>query len=169
MFLIGDLRQLPAVRATPIYKQTKNSMAGPTLWRGLHFYQLTEVMRQTDNAFSRLLTKIGNGEILDEPELVLIQSRFFTEDETDQLCPNGVRLFFMNKDVEAYNKMVLEKASNKVISTTRDMFIGHNSTEQLAHVRQQLHKKRVLDTGGLSYQIIFVIGQPYMITTNMTI
>jgi len=60
IFFIGDLRQPPAVRATPIYRQPKNSMAGPTLWRGLKFYELNEVMRQANVQFSCLLTKIGN-------------------------------------------------------------------------------------------------------------
>lgn len=34
IILIGDLRQLPPVRATPIYKQIKRQIAGSTLWRG---------------------------------------------------------------------------------------------------------------------------------------
>ena len=33
VIFIGDLRQLPPVRATPIYKQIKRRMTGPTLWR----------------------------------------------------------------------------------------------------------------------------------------
>ncbi|XP_044574374.1 ATP-dependent DNA helicase RRM3-like [Cotesia glomerata] len=37
IILIGDLRQLPPVRATPIYKQIKRQIAGSTLWRGLKF------------------------------------------------------------------------------------------------------------------------------------
>lgn len=104
VFLIGDLRQLPAVRATPIYKQTKTSMAGPTIWRGLKFYELSQVMRQTNSAFSQILTKIGNGDILDDQEIGLIESRFFTKEQVDELCPNGVRLFFMNKDVDHITK-----------------------------------------------------------------
>lgn len=36
----GDLRQLPPVRATAIYKQPKQSIAGPMLWRQLKFYPL---------------------------------------------------------------------------------------------------------------------------------
>jgi len=62
IFFIGDLRQLPAVRVTPIYKQPKNSMAGLTLWRGLKFYELNEFMCQANVQFSCLLTKIGNGD-----------------------------------------------------------------------------------------------------------
>lgn len=42
VILIGDLRQAPPVRAT-----------GPYLWRTLKFYQLTEVVRQTNVQFSK--------------------------------------------------------------------------------------------------------------------
>ena len=34
-------------------------------------------------------------------------------------------------------------------------------------MRQKLHKISVIDTGGLPYEIIFVIGKPYIITTNI--
>ncbi|GFQ76931.1 ATP-dependent DNA helicase [Trichonephila clavata] len=68
IFLIGDLRQLPPVRATPIFNQIKMSLAGPMLWRGLQFYQLTQVMRQSNAIFSRIPTKIGDGEKLEADE-----------------------------------------------------------------------------------------------------
>lgn len=37
------------------------------------------------------------------------------------------------------------------------------------HVRQQMHNKSVLDTGGLPYQLTLVIDRPYMITTNIDV
>lgn len=54
VILIGDLRQLPPARATPIYKQIKQRMVGPILWRGLKFYELTQVKRQLNTTFSSL-------------------------------------------------------------------------------------------------------------------
>ncbi len=58
IIFIGDLRQLPPVRATPIYKQSKQRMIGPLLWRGLKFYELTQIMRQDNEMFASILTKI---------------------------------------------------------------------------------------------------------------
>lgn len=43
IILIGDLRQLPPVRATPIYKQCKTSLAGASLWQCLKYYSLDQV------------------------------------------------------------------------------------------------------------------------------
>ena len=40
IILIGDLRQLPPVRATPIYKPVRTRLVGPHLWRKLKHLQL---------------------------------------------------------------------------------------------------------------------------------
>jgi len=92
--LIGDLRQLPPVRATPIFKQPKQTHIGQILWCNLKLYQLTQVMRQSNIMFLSLLTKIGDGSILNDDELTLLESRFFTKEDVAHLCPPGRRLFF---------------------------------------------------------------------------
>lgn len=169
MIFIGDLRQLPPVRATPIYKQPKQRIVGPVLWRGLKFYQLTEVMRQSNAVFSSLLTKIGNGTILTDVELAIIESRFFSKEQADELCPNGVRLFLTNNSVNEYNNTILQRADNKIISMATDLFFGCQSNEQVSFVKQKLHKMSVIDTGGLPYEIVFVLYKSYIITTNIDV
>ncbi|XP_044594073.1 uncharacterized protein LOC123271741 [Cotesia glomerata] len=166
IILIGDLRQLPPVRATPIYKHPKQRIGGPTLWQSLKFYELNQVMRQSNSQFANILTKIGNGEKLSTEELCLIESRFFTIEEVQELCPNGIRLFYSNQSVNAYNNKILTEAENKVISIATDIFTGYHGVEQLASLRQILRKKSTLDTGGLPYEIIFVVGKYYILTTN---
>ena len=84
------MRQLPPVHATPIYMQSKQRMVGPLLWRGLKFYELTQIMRQDPEMFASVLTKIGSGIILNDNELAVIESRFLTTKEVSQRCPNGV-------------------------------------------------------------------------------
>lgn len=144
-------------------------MIGVHLWRKLKFYQLTTVMRQANVAFSQVLTKIGNGDVLDEHEFQLIESRFFKKEDVATLCPDGVRLFFKNKDVAAYNNFILSQCEDKVLSTSVDVIIGAKSTEQEANFRPKLHKKSVIDTGGLPYYITFVVGKHYLITTNIDV
>lgn len=56
-------------------------------------------MWQANVAFSQVLTKIGNGDVLDEHEFQLIGSRFFKNEDVATLCPDGARLFFKNEDV----------------------------------------------------------------------
>ena len=93
VIMIGDLRQLPPVRATPIYKQQKQRIVGAILWRGLKFYELDQVMRQANQQFSSILTKIGSGEQLEDHELTLLESRFVTTQEPEISCSHGIRLF----------------------------------------------------------------------------
>ncbi|CAB3229553.1 unnamed protein product [Arctia plantaginis] len=169
VILIGDLRQLPPVRSTPIYKTIRTSMIGPHLRRKLKFYQLTTVMRQANVAFSQVLTKIGNGDVLDEHEFQLIESRFFKNEDVATLCPDGVRLFFLNEEFAAYSNLILSQCENKVLSTSVDVIIGAKSAEQEANFRLKLHKKSVIDTGGLPYHITFVVGKHYVITTNIDV
>lgn len=68
MIFVGDLRQLPPVRVTSIYEQTKQNLFRPNLRRSLTFYELTQVVRQADKVFSQVLTVIGNGEKLNEDQ-----------------------------------------------------------------------------------------------------
>ncbi|XP_044588740.1 uncharacterized protein LOC123267918 [Cotesia glomerata] len=151
VIFIGDLRQLPPVRATPIYKQQKQRIVGPVLWRGLKFYELKQVMRQANQQFSTILTKIGNGEQLDDFELNLLESRFVTIQEGETKCPHGIRLFNTNEAVP------------------KDVFIGCTSAEQTTSFRQKLHKISLIDTGGLPYETVFVVNVFYMITTNIDV
>lgn len=169
VIFIGDLRQLPPVRATPIYKPIRTSMVGPHLWRKLQFYELTTVMRQANAAFSKTLTKIGNGNPLENIEFELIESRFFEKSVVDRLCPHGVRLFWTNEEVEAYNNFVLQQCDDKVYSTAHDVINGSTNHEQEAAFRIKLHKKSIIDTGGLPYQTIFVVGKHYLLTTNIDV
>ncbi|GFS75481.1 hypothetical protein TNCV_1640871 [Trichonephila clavipes] len=46
-------------------------------------------MRQSNQQFSSILTKIGNGEQLDEMEIALIESPFCTVEEVEARCPQG--------------------------------------------------------------------------------
>lgn len=169
VIMIGDLRQLPPVRATLIYKQIKTAIAGPTLWRGMKFYELDEVMRQSNRMFSTILSKIGNGVQLENDELELIESRFFPKEEAARLSPNGIRLFLANKSVDEYNTAILSSSDDKVTSIAKDIFVGCKNAQQETDFRGKLHKMSVIDTGGFPYQIVFVLNKLYMLTTNVDV
>lgn len=100
--------------------------------------------------------------------MAVIESRFFTKEDVSQRCPSGVRLFHDNASVNAYNMRALQ-IENKIDSIAIDVISGCTNHEQEANTRQKLHKMSVIDTGGLPYEIIFVIGTPYIITTNIDV
>ena len=126
-------------------------------------------MRQANQQFSSILTKIGNGERLDEIEVALIESRFCTVEEAEIRCPQGIRLFNTNNSVNEYNNKILNSYAEKIISTAKDVYIGCTSKEQETFVHQKLHKMSLIDTNGLPYQTVFVKNIYYMITTNIDV
>jgi len=65
IIMCGDLRQLPPVNATLVYKCSRDMLGGPVLWQSLYSYLLLQVMRQSNTTFSAILTKIGGGVPLD--------------------------------------------------------------------------------------------------------
>jgi hypothetical protein len=92
----GDLRQLPPVRATPVFKSNRNMIGGPILWQSLRSYVLKQVMRQSDKYFSAILTKIGSGLPLDQEEIRTVESRFRTRDWCDSNVKDAIRLYHDN-------------------------------------------------------------------------
>ncbi|GFU32211.1 ATP-dependent DNA helicase [Trichonephila clavipes] len=154
VILIGDLRQLPPVKATPIFKQIKRKITGETPWRKFKQFELKQVMRQENRQFSEILTKIGDGNILTEEELKVMESRFITKEEAQSVCPEGIRLLFTNAAVNAYNYSVLNSVDDKIISVASDVITGCHNPEQENFVRQKLHKMKTDETGGLPYELI---------------
>lgn len=59
-------------------------------------------MRQEDSQFVEILTMIGNGNILTEEEIQVMESRFITKEESQLVCPEGIRLIFTNAAVNEY-------------------------------------------------------------------
>ena len=119
--------------------------------------------------FSNALTKIGNGKKLNSDELTLIESRFVSKEEADIACPHGIRLFLSNVAVQNYNNSILNMAENKVTSVAKDIYTGCHNAEKEAFVKQKFHKMSTIDTGGLPYEITFVLGKHYMLTTNVDV
>ncbi|GFW00404.1 hypothetical protein TNCV_692431 [Trichonephila clavipes] len=169
VILIGDLRQLPPVKATPIFKQIKRKITGETPWRKFKQFELKQVMRQENRQFSEILTKIGDGNILTEEELKVMESRFITKEEAQSVCPEGIRLLFTNAAVNTYNYSVLNSVDDKIIYVASDVITGCHNPEQENFVRQKLHKMKTDETGGLPYELILVLNRPYMITNNIDV
>ena len=164
----GDLRQLPPVRQTPIYKRRKRSLCEAMVWQALKPYTLTQVMRQTNETFSSILTKIGNGEQLDEKSKALIESRFISEQYAREHCSSALRLFHTVAEVDNHNALAI--SGEGVIShMALDLYAGYNDAEQLASARNKVHKMKIRDTGGLPYILHLQIDKQYMITTNIDV
>ncbi|KAG8172847.1 hypothetical protein JTE90_010241 [Oedothorax gibbosus] len=66
----GDLRQLPPVKDSAIYKIPKSAglrVFSENLWHRVEFYKLTEIMRQKDDQpYANLLNNMASGKMTDE-------------------------------------------------------------------------------------------------------
>lgn len=164
----GDLRQLPPVRATPIYRRPKAVFGGDILWRQIKYFPLLKVVRQSDVLFSSILTKIGNGDSLSAEELSIIESRFVKIEEIQDICSDGIRLFFRNIDVSSYNRASFQSETTVEHAAT-DTYVNYTDTTQRDHFREKVHKMSYNETGGLSYYLKLLLGKPYMITTNVNV
>ncbi|GFT66796.1 ATP-dependent DNA helicase [Trichonephila clavipes] len=94
-------------------------------------------MRQVNQQSSSILTKIGNGEQLDEIEITLIESRFCTGEEAELRCPQDLRqLFNTNNSVNEHNNKILNAYADRITSTAKDVCIGRTSKEVETCVRE---------------------------------
>ena len=167
VILCGDLRQLPPVRATPVFKATRSIVGGPILWQSLHSYTLTQVMKQSDVTFSTILTKIGSGIPLEYEETKIIENRFRTQEWCDENVKNAVRLFHDNRSVDEYNTRAISKPD--LISVANDLYIGYRNNAELTDARTSVHKKSVSECQGYPYSVPLAVGYPYMVTTNVDV
>ncbi|KAH7981673.1 hypothetical protein HPB52_000678 [Rhipicephalus sanguineus] len=130
----GDLRQLPPVRASEVYKRPRSggSVYSTSVlpWHHLSYFFLTEVVRQSDANFSGLLTKIGDGKELNGDEIHVLTDRFVTREQAAIQCPVAVRLFFSNKDVDVHNRMIAESCEFKYDSVAIHVVTGHRSRQE---------------------------------------
>lgn len=168
MIFTGDLRQLPPVFQTPIYKRPKQNFCCEIVWQSLNYYPLVQVMRQADVVFSSVLTKIGDGKPLLPEEKTMIESRFVEREFVDREYPQSVRLFFRTHDVHQFNSESICRAE-MIEYVAADHYTGHHTTEQLISARAKVHKLKPDETGGLPYILRHHIGKPYMVTTNIDV
>jgi hypothetical protein len=168
MIFTGDLRQLPPVCQTPVYKRSRQNFCCEIVWQSLEYYPLVQVMRQADVAFSSVLTKIGNGEPLLPEEKAMIESRFVTSQFVDLKYPESIRLFFRTLDVDEFNANSIS-GPEMIEYVATDCYSGYKTSEQLASLRGKVHKMKPDETGGLPYMLCLLIGKPYMIRANINV
>ncbi|KAH7940839.1 hypothetical protein HPB49_006591 [Dermacentor silvarum] len=179
MILCGDLRQLPPVRASEIYKRCRETggLFGMAIkWHYVDYFPLVRVVRQADATFSGLLTKIGDGRALDDNEVALLESRFVTAEEALMRAPAAVRLFYSNEHVDAFNTLVTNTYANdsdpehRVIRVrARDIFLGYANEEAMLKAQAKVAKMSNAEFANLPRQILLVVDKPYMITANIDV
>ncbi|XP_077490779.1 ATP-dependent DNA helicase PIF1-like [Amblyomma americanum] len=172
IILCGDLRQLPPVRAAEVFKRPKASasvfITEVIPWHHLEYFPLTQVVRQSDAVFSNLLTKIGDSAPLEDFEVALLESRFVDLGGAAQ-CPDAVRLYYSNNEVDSYNEKVANLSQNKVEHPARDVVLGHRSQEEKELANRGMETFSRAETGNLPALVVLCMDKPYMLLRNIDI
>ncbi|KAK8759419.1 hypothetical protein V5799_002948, partial [Amblyomma americanum] len=164
VILCGDMRQLPPVRTSEVYKRPKSSGAvyntGVLPWHHLQYFPLTQVVRQSDAVFSTLLTKVGDGEVLDDIDVALLESGFMDRDEIAAQCYDTVRLYYSNSEFDSYNEKVAQACRNTE-HVARDAVIGYRTPDKrLLDIRALQTFSRV-ETGNSPSVVVLCEQKPY--------
>ncbi|KAK8771475.1 hypothetical protein V5799_025280 [Amblyomma americanum] len=172
VILCGDMRQLPPVRASEVYKRPKSNGAvfstEVMAWHTLEYFPLTQVVRQSDVVFSNLLTKIGDGAVLEDFEVELLESRFVDAEEAGSRS-KAVRLYYSNADVDAYNDKIAKRSQDKVDHPARDFITGYRSQDEKYAAARALETSGRVETGNLPATIALCAEKPYMLLKNIDI
>ncbi|XP_056093733.1 uncharacterized protein LOC130072579 [Rhinichthys klamathensis goyatoka] len=122
---VGDFYQLPPVKGTPLYADTK----GVNLWEN-HFEiaELTEVVRQQDVTFAETLNRLRvrkKNEPLSSGDINMLKQR-----ETGEEC-GDVHIFPTNKEVDEYNIQRLNEVCPEAISIRAQDFERNPKTGRI--------------------------------------
>jgi Tfp pilus assembly pilus retraction ATPase PilT len=167
MVFCGDIRQLPPVCQTPIYKRSRANFCCEIVWQSLEYYPLVRVMRQADVMFSGIHATIGDGKSLTTEERATIESRFVSREYVDMQFPEPIRLFFRTADVNTYDESI--QGNDVVHYIAADVHSGCQNTQQLASARIKVNKMKPGEAGGLPWLLKLLVGRPYMIRANIDV
>ncbi|KAH7953264.1 hypothetical protein HPB49_006681 [Dermacentor silvarum] len=82
-------------------------------------------------------------------------------------CPMAVRLFFSNKDVDAYNRMVAESCEYKHDSVAMHVVTGHWSRQEEREALARIEDRGRVKSGNLPSVVTFCTKRPYMLLKNI--
>ncbi|XP_067306866.1 uncharacterized protein [Pseudorasbora parva] len=122
LIAVGDFYQLPPVKGTPLYADTK----GVNLWdNNFEIAELTEVVRQRDVSFAETLNRLRvrkKNEPLSSSDINMLKQR-----ETGEEC-GDVHIFATNEEVDKYNVQRLHEVCPEAISIHAQDFVRNPKT-----------------------------------------
>ena len=171
MVLIGDFLQLPPVKGRFIFSQftnysKMNQLLSLQLWHLFKYAELTEVVRQKDSEFIKLLNNVRVGKIEEQDEN-LLKSRFICE--SDKNYPdNALHMYAENEPTILRNIAVLNNLPGEVYSIEAYDKVPNDCSYPL-HLIQAAQNQKQSNTGGLAKILQVKIGAKVMLTVNIDI
>ena len=164
VILVGDLLQLPPVRGSRVFQENQlNPLLNiDMLWHYFQMIELTEVVRQKDPVFIKLLNNCRIGEVTDD-DIAILQSR-----HVDNFLPypkDIIHLYAENASVAKHNDDMLKKLHTQsyTIPAVDKLPPG------VLSIRSLIYNKTQMELSGLATSFNIRLGAVCMITQNIDI
>ena len=167
---VGDFYQLPPIRPrTPLCFPRDEILKD--LWNPLFkIVQLTEIMRQRDDAvFAQMLNRLRTrrrNEPIDDADKQLLESRIISENGLSA-PDDALHLFYTNSDVEAHNKRKI-RSLNTPIYTIQAIDIDQKGG-QIIKVNTVPHKTTRKDDTTLADELELAVDARVMLISNVDV
>lgn len=189
MIFAGDLFQLPPVKAKPIYPMSnpyaydrgfnESDYALEQDWFEFRMFELDEVVRQSDTKYKIATANLGIGKLTEEDKEYLKLRVVQSEDDVPD---DAIWLYYTNAQVDAFNKMKIEKMPGilyeavaqdtiKIPETSAKNNSKMSSTD-IKNAQLQIAKEYsndVSENTRMKYIIQLKIGIRYKIATNLKV
>lgn len=175
VLVLGDFNQLRPVNDFWIWGSDTSEYQYLGIWDGFKIFELTEIMRQRDQEFIKLLNTLGDLgiEFLDDRQHNMLRARVVNNlesipDGSVVLCPTNVQVNNFNDIfINSINNLVYE---NRAVHMALDKDKNHIKTIQAKHDELKMNNKdKLTETENLPLNLKFQIGKRYMITKNLDV
>jgi hypothetical protein len=173
VLIMGDLFQLPPVRATKIYKQPRDLSAEVNLWREFEFNELTINMRQTNDPLAAICSELRFGN-LSEDSLKLLKSRLLAKPGRPGLSDadwfDAVRVVPEIADCTSFNRrmtLTLKSTQQTFKIKAYDMF--GEGVRQGQRCPDSLIPTKENQTAGIPGTLELGIGSRVMLRRNLSL
>ena len=168
---IGDLYQLPPVKSCPIFKHPsvihEPGDLAPLPWHDFKLHELTQVMRQKDQAFADVLNVVWV-QVPEKDSFVdkILKSRELTVDENDPSYPkDAMHVYAHNEHARARNNKRIQDLEGTMYTSTAKDF----KKDVHANVADVTFSTNPNETGNLLGVLQVKVGARVMLTTNVDV
>ncbi|KAI5693521.1 hypothetical protein M8J75_000652 [Diaphorina citri] len=176
VIVFGDFNQLPPVQDQWVFQSGSDPLsvlAGSYLWSKFSFFQLTQIMRQRDDAvFAEALGRLATGET-NSADDAMFTSREIHRLHSRSIHPpdDALELFTTNNLVEERNTQYLASVHSgedgTFISYCWDKCEGEGSDGVKQKEIDRVRSWPLSKTQNLPQILVAKVGAPYMVTVNI--
>uniref|UniRef100_A0A8D8WGM7 ATP-dependent DNA helicase n=2 Tax=Cacopsylla melanoneura TaxID=428564 RepID=A0A8D8WGM7_9HEMI len=176
VIVFGDFNQLPPVQDQWVFQSGSDPLsvlAGSYLWSNFSYFELTQIMRQRDDAvFAEALGRLATGECNSADDAMFASREMRRLDSRSIHPPNdALELFTTNEFVEHRNTQYLASVNSgeneMFTSYCWDKCEGEGSDRVKQKELDRVKSWPLSKTQNLPQILLAKVGAPYMVTVNI--